>query len=281
MSLLGRLARIGPTALACGALVAADATSGTEPSSGLPPYSARINGEILHANTLEFAGLAFRDVVAKPQFVGATLDFTDCQATAYGGTVTGEIQLNIDTGTYHCRCEVASVDLGKVLSEFGGNSAGISGVVAGHGEFDIPANHPEQLSGSGELTVSNGSLVQLPLLANLLIGDPSGKKGQDSLVVAFKCINGQIQIKSPLSAKYSQLKSPACTIDLGGYITFDGDLNIKLDPGFNFGLFQKIPGLGTTIVPLLGKLSKHVARAEIRGQITKPVLIINPFQSKD
>jgi hypothetical protein len=257
--------------LAGAALAAAETPGGGEANPNLPAFAARISGEILHANTLEFAGLAFRDVVAKPQFVGATLDFTDCQATAYGGTVTGEIQLNIDTGTYHCRCEVAGIDLGTVLSEFGGNNAGISGVVAGHGEFDIPAHHPEQLTGSGELTVSAASLVQLPILANLLIGDPSGKKGKDSLIISFTCNDGHIHIKKGV------LNSPACRIMLSGSIAYDGDLRIGLEPNFKFDLFHDVPGLGIIVAPLLGNLSSHVARAVIRGQLTKPVLIINPF----
>src|SRR5206468_2606723 len=64
------------------ALVGAD-QSPPESYSVLPRGDLHILGEVLHANTLEFAGLAFRDVVAKPLFENDTLSFSNCRATAY------------------------------------------------------------------------------------------------------------------------------------------------------------------------------------------------------
>jgi hypothetical protein len=260
-------------------LAAADAGGGTAGGTAggdangppSPSYVTRISGEVLHANTLEFAGLAFRDVVAKPLYEGDILDFSDCQATAYGGRVTGSIELNLDTGSYHCRCEVLDVDLGTVLSEFGGNNAGVTGTVAGRAEFDIPARHPELMTGSGELAVTKASLVQLPLLTNLLIGDPGASRNKDIATARFSFSDGHINIIA------GKLSSPACKISFHGTIGFDGDLRVYLIPRFKFDIFESIPGVGGFVADFLGNITSRVARALIRGQVTKPVLIINPF----
>lgn len=259
-------------ALAVAAPVAGEDSAATEPS-----YTAQIGGEDLHANTLEFAGLAFRDVVAKPRYEGSTLVFTDCQATAYGGRVTGEIRLNLDTGAYHCHCEVEQVDLGTVLKEFGGNNAQISGVVNGWADLDIPARHVEGMTGKGSLSITHGSLVQLPLLANLLIGDPVGSKGRDRLTIDFSCHDSRIHIL-PLANNEPQLVSPACRLRIIGTIGFDGNLNLRLPrPEFRFTLFEDVPALGKIVAQSLSRFSSHVVTPTIRGQVTKPVLMLNAF----
>jgi hypothetical protein len=247
----------------------------------VPDYSVRIGGEVLHANTLEFAGLTFRDVVAKPRFEGSTITFEDCQATAYGGKLKGTISLDLkekhagDGGNYHVHCELSDIDLGTVLSEFGGNSANITGVLSGWADLDIPARNPTKMTGRGELSVDKGSLVQLPLLANLLIGDPTSSKGQDSANARFECLDGQIHIK------VGRLVSPAARIAVKGTIGFDGDLRLYLIPRFKFDLIEQFPGLGPVVAPLLSSATSRVARALVRGQVTRPVLVINPFLRDD
>ncbi len=238
-------------------------------------YSGLINGEILHANTLEFAGLAFRDVVTVPLFAGRTLSFTDCHATAYGGTVIGRVDVDVDTGLYHCHCEVANIDLGNILREFGGNNSNVGGVVSGWIDITIPAGKSDQMVGRGEVNIERGSLVQLPLLANLLIGDPSSHKGQDSAMARFEFHDSQIQLM------VARLNSPAARIAIKGSIGFDGDLRLYLIPKFKFDLIDQFPGLGPIVAPVLSSVTSRVARALVRGQVTKPVMVINPFMKDD
>jgi hypothetical protein len=270
-----------------------------------------IRGEILHANTVEFAGLTFRDVVGQPQLAGRVLSFHDCRATAYGGTVGGEVSHALAaqaaaatlppdaqgvparlpplpapapptapaTGAaaadkdaaYHCTCKVSGLDLGTILHEFGGNSAGISGTIDGTLELTIPVAEPLKMYGRGEIHIVNGSMVQLPLLANLFLGDPTGNRGQDTFTATFDLRDGNIQFLT------ATLDSPSIQIGIRGTIRLDGDLALYLDPRFKFGIIEIIPGLGPLVVPLLAKVQRRVTRALVRGQITKPVLIINPF----
>jgi hypothetical protein len=226
---------------------------------------------VLHANTLEFLGLTFRDVVTRPLYRGTTLSFSECQARAYGGTITGTIDLDVKEAVYSCRLEVREVAIGTIMREFGGNNAGVAGTLAGWIELTVPAGKPEQMHGKGELTITKGSMVQLPLLANLLIGDPSGHKGQDSLTARFEFRDGQAQVLD------ARLMSPAASIFIHGAIGFDGDLRLFLVPKFKFDLVDQFPGLGPLVAPLLSSVTSRVARALVRGQVTKPVLVINPF----
>jgi len=262
-------------ALALGLTVPACAETSSADDAPLLSYNMSIGGQVLHANTLEFAGLAFRDVVAKPSYSGSTLTFSDCQATAYGGSVAGSVQLNLETGVYHCHCSIANIDLGTVLSEFGGNNANVTGTVSGWADFDIPAQRLAGLTGKGEITVTKGSLVQLPLLTNLLVGDPSNSKGKDSATATFEFRLERINILS------GQLNSPACRIAIRGTIGFDGDLRLQLTPWFKFDLIDSVPGLGPIVAPMLSSMSSRVAKALLRGQITHPVLVINPFLKKE
>ncbi len=302
-------------------LIAADDDS-TSPAPA-KKLTVGIKGEILHANTVEFAGLTFRDVVGVPQLSGKILSFHDCRATAYGGTVGGEVALDLGTDPsdaasslassslpppattptdagipagaattrlpplpaapapvdatrqdpeYHCTIQVNGLDLGTILHEFGGNSAGITGTIDGTIELTIPVVNPQSaMSGRGEIHVTNGSLIQLPLLANLFLGDPGGGRGHDAFNATFDLRDGKIRLLN------ATLDSPSIAIAIRGTVGLDGDLALYLDPSFKFGILKDIPGLGPIVVPLLTKVQRRVTRALVRGQITKPVLIINPF----
>lgn len=256
--------------------VAGAASAAEEPEPPLAEqWPMRIGGEVLHANTLEFAGLAFRDVVARPRFDGRVLSFLGCEATAYDGRVGAEVHIDLDNGDYHVRCEFSGIDLGTVVAAFGGNNANVAGVAAGWLELDIPTRRAGSITGRGEVQVASASLVQLPLLANLLIGDPSSSKGQDSASARFECREGQIHVLA------GRLVSPAARIAIKGTIGFDGDLRLYLIPRFKFDLIDQFPGLGPIVAPLLSSVTSRVARALIRGQITKPVMVINPFLRDD
>jgi hypothetical protein len=246
-----------------------------------PVVSQIINGEVLHANTVEFGLLNFRDVVTHPELRGRRLVFNKCQAKAYGGEVTGWLAVDLPTDearkdsptTYQAHFEVAKADLSTLLRQLGGNAEGLGGEVDGWVEFTLTSDHPENMTGRGELSVHKASLVQLPLLANLLIGDPSTAKGQDSLQTRFTLGEGR------LSLVFARLDSPAAQIAISGRVGYDGDLHLHLEPTFANKISNALTG--GFAATLLNPLTRRAGRFIVRGQITHPVLVSDPFGRQD
>ena len=258
----------GLLATACGAAAAEQS------------YLPVVSGEVLHANTLEFWMLSFRDVVARPEIRGRQVMFDRCQGKAYGGMVYGWLAMDLPADdaakdaavTYRAHFEVAKADLATLLRQLGGNAEGLGGEVSGWLDFVLPSDRPEAMTGRGELTIRKGSLVQLPVLANLLVGDPSASKGHDKLDLRFELGDGQI------SLVFARLDSPAARIDIAGRIGLDGDLRLGLEPTFANRLTDMMSGGLATII--LNPLTRRAGRFVVRGQITHPVLVADPFGSK-
>lgn len=239
-----------------------------------------VSGEVLHANTVEFGLLSFRDVVTRPELRGRQLTFDRCQGKTYGGMVYGALTVDLppadhpDAATlYRGRFELAKADLATVLRQLSGNQQNLSGEVSGWLEFSIPSDRPEAMSGRGELTIRNGSLVQLPVLANLLVGDPAGAKGHDQLDTRFEISDGKLNLV------FARLDSPAAKIAISGHIDFGGDLHLGIEPAFANKVADAVTGGVATM--LLNPLTRRAARFAVRGQITHPVLVSDPFGSKD
>ena len=242
-----------------------------------PPLVLSITGDVLHANTLEVGTFALRDVVATPEYRGHDLVFKQATAKAYGGVVAGEIALHFPTTpegniVYSGTLAVTDGDLGMLLRQFGGNTDNLSGRVNGWVKFSVPAGHLDQLTGTGSLTIDRGTLVQLSLLTNLLAGDPAAARGQDRLEVRFKVADGRIVLSN------TRLHSPAANIAISGSMGLDGSLRMTLVPSLAFKLIDRIPGLGAVVAPALTSVGARVARVLVRGQVTDPVLVPDPFR---
>lgn len=242
-------------------------------------YLPVVSGEVLHANTVEFWMLSFRDVVARPEVRGRQVMFDRCQGKAYGGMIYGWLAMDLPPEeakdgavTYRAHFDVAKVDLATLLRQLGGNAEGLGGEVSGWLDFVLPSDRPEAMTGRGELTIRKGSLVQLPVLANLLVGDPGASKGHDKLDTRFELGDGKINLV------FGRLDSPSAKIDITGTIGLDGDLRLGLEPTFSNRLADMMSGGLATII--LNPLTRRAGRFVVRGQITHPVLVADPFGSK-
>ncbi len=242
-------------------------------------YAPAISGEVLHANTLEFGALSFRDVVTRPEMQGRKVVFDKCQAKAYGGIVTGWLSIDLPQPNpaggpssaimYRAHFDLVKADLATLLRQLGGNAENLSGTINGWVDFSLPADHPEQMTGHGELSLSDGNFVQLPVLANLLVGDPGANKGKDRLDTRFNLGDGK------LSLVFAHIDSPAAKISIAGHIAYDGDLRLSLEPLFANKIANALTGGVATFI--LNPLTRRAARFAVRGQITNPVLVSDPF----
>jgi hypothetical protein len=237
-----------------------------------------INGEVLHANTLEVASLAFRDVTARPRYLYnptttvATLGFLDIQAKAYRGLVSGwyAIELTGERRAHTCRFDVTGGDLATLLRSLGSTNDQLAGQIDGWFEMRLPvADGPA--SGRGQLEISKGSLVQLPLLVNFLAGNPAAARGKDALTARFQLRETGIELL------WLRLDSPAIQLAARGRIGYDGKLEIEITPRLAFGIISKVPLFGGWAASGLSRLTSRVTRAYVRGHISQPVIVIDAF----
>jgi len=251
--------------LACAVLRAGDAP--------LPALSSTIiDGEVLHANTLEVAGLAFRDVTARPRYAKGLLGFLDIEAKAYRGTVAGWYAIDMagNNRAHTCRFDITGCDLSTLLRSLGSTNEQLGGRINGWFELRIPIGD-EGISGRGQIDISDASLVQLPLLVNFLAGNPAASRGKDQLTARFQLRDGGIEII------WLRLESPAILLAARGRIAYDGKLEIEIAPRLPFEILSKLPLLGNWAASGLSRLASRVTRAYVRGHYSQPVIVIDAF----
>jgi hypothetical protein len=240
--------------------------------AGLPaPASAAIEGEVLHANTLEFLGLNFRDVVAKPVYTAGSLQFNDLEAKAYRGRVSGSyaIDLTGDRRSHRCNFEFIGLDLATLARSLGATNEQLGGRVDGWLTLDIPVGDPARMKGRGEIRISEGTLVQLPLLVSFLAGNPSAARGKDSLIARFEMRGGSVRLL------WAQVESQAVRLLAQGRISYDGRLEIEISPRLPFAVIDRVPLLGGLMASGLSRLTGNVTRAYVRGHVSQPVIVVN------
>ncbi len=231
-------------------------------------FAASIDGEVLHANVLRWLGLNLHDVIAKPTLDHQLLRFADCAARAYGGTVTATMDFDLAAETQQYHLDVAALDLATFLSEFAGIADGTAGIVSG--KLDLAVSGGE-VTGTGELLIRNGTLVQMGTLSSLLAGDPTKGGGRDKARAHLEFGGGRVQFKGAV------IESPGVVVKLHGSIGLDGTMDLVLIPYPEFALIQVVPGVGDAISWLLGSASSRLARAAVRGHIAKPAFVLSPF----
>ncbi len=243
--------------------------------------AASIGGEVLHANSIEVLGLVLRDVVTTPSMDGGILRFSQAQARAYGGTASGAVLVDLRPQAtrgwmgYQGYLEIHNWDVGAVAKALGANSDVGSGTITGWLEWELPGQTRNRFTARGELTIANGTLVQFPLLANLLLGDLSPERGKDRLTMRFEIRDDQVHLLR------AQLTTPVANLGIRGTIGLDGQLRLLVSPHLTLQWVGRIPGPGSTLAGWLGDVSARVARTVVRGHIARPVIVPNPFAQLD
>jgi hypothetical protein len=260
------MSRWATALLACAALAAGDAP--------LPSMSTTtIDGEVMHANTLEVIGLAFRDITAKPRYAAGKLEFAGIEAKAYRGRAQGWYAIDLlgEQRWHHCNFEVAGVDLATLTRSLGSTNDQLAGRIDGWFEMTLPVGERPGISGRGQIDISDGTLVQLPLLVSFLAGNPAAARGKDRLTARFQLRDGGIDLL------WLRLESPAIRLAAQGRIGFDGRLEIEISPRLPFELLRNVPLLGSWAATGLSRLTGSVTRAYVRGHISQPVIVIDAF----
>lgn len=236
--------------------------------------SAAIDGEVLHANTLEVSGLVFRDVTAKPRLADGVLAFLDVEAKAYRGRVQGWYAIDLTPARRGHRCEfkATGLDLAVLARSLGAANEQIAGNLEGWFEATLPigAAPGTGRSGRGQIDIRDGTLSVLPLLTDFLIGNPFAARGKDSLTARFRLDDAGIELL------WLRLDSPAIRLAAHGRIGYDGTLQIEMSPRPAFEVFNRIPLLGDLVANGLSRLTSRT-RVYVRGHISQAVVVFDAF----
>jgi hypothetical protein len=126
--------------------------------------------------------------------------------------------------------------------------------------------------GRGTFVIHDGNLVELPFLANLLVGDISNTRGHDSAEGTFEISDRLVKFSS------ATITMPKGRLLITGTVSLDGDLRLRVIPHVgNFLGLGSVPLLGKVLENVFGSATSYVARALVRGHISKPQIVMNPF----
>lgn len=247
---------------------------------------ATIDGEAIHLNELVVGPLVLGDVSARPVLADRVLTFQDCQASCYGGQVRGRIVLDVPNNRTRVTAEVSGVDLASLLSGLGSTAEGYTGRVDGRIDVSFPTDDVRKVEGRARATVNNGNLVELSFLTNLLVGNVGNVRDQDSAEVAVEFRRppdqgeGQAQRDSIMRIASARVTMPKGVVLVSGRLTLDGDLHLLVVPKLDGGVLSQVWFVGKWFGAALALASSRVARVVVRGTLSRPVVVLNPFANE-
>ena len=253
--------------LACSVAGAAESTSAGR-------YIGTISGEVIHANTVELPRLTLSDVVAFPVMRGDhVLRLSDARARAYGGIVTGTVTIDLSDPSNQrviTTMVLTDVDIAQVVSAFSPSAATITGKLNGSLELTIPTEHPEAMTGRGEIQIRDATLVEWSWFSTLLLGELGRGTAQDRAVAQFEIRGGRWHIANLV------VQFASAQVQMWGSIGFDGEMDMQVSPRFG-SFLGYVPLLGRLFDSATGALTSRVARGVLRGPVSKPVWVYKPF----
>lgn len=256
--------------------------AGDAPTSDLV---ASIDGEALHLNELVVGPIVLNDVATRPVLVDRVLTFSDCQASCYGGLVRGSIILDVPNNRTRVIADIEGVDLASLLSGLGSTAEGYTGQVDGRIDVSFPTDDVRKLEGRARTTVTNGNLVELSFLTNLLVGNVGNVRDQDSAEVAVEFRrptdqDGRAPRDSIIRIASARVTMPKGVVLVSGRMSLDGDLHLLVVPKLDGGLLSQVWFVGKWFGSALALASSRIARVVVRGNISRPVVVLNPFANE-
>lgn len=162
----------------------------------------------------------------------------------------------------------------KAFSDDSNNSPAYAGTIDMTGKlFASAANFFPTLSGNGELNLTEGKLMVIPVLSKLAsVVNPSNsdsKSGllEDTAQVLFQILPDRVHIDS---LKYS---SSLVAAHGDGDVFFNTDLSLKL----NAGPMEKIQDNLGKIGDLLGKITDSFVKYYVSGTVAEPEVSVKPL----
>ena len=254
----------------------------------IPVRFSEINGRVSLSVTpdemkgrIDFArakvtGKSVSDLTANLLSSGSSLTFSHITAMAYGGVVSGEFVLDLDSGKYGGRFTGDRLDLREFTRETRSyRDKTIAGKIslsledlAGHGR------DPDTLTGKGSLSIRDGFLWDVPIFFSMWTLNPQQvfrRRNQ------FDAGNITFDIRDRKFGLHGIAFTSRDVSLIGhGTLDFDGDLDVILRAQTGSLLGVKIPGLDKLLSPL-EMLRGAFLGVQVRGTFENPETRLKMF----
>lgn len=143
---------------------------------------------------------------------------------------------------------------------------------SGSANFTV-ASLPESLDGSGSLKISEGRLVALPVISELMqVMDVLGKatgayKLEDKMDVSFKLTSDGVRTEG------GTLETMVAAARFNGLIGYDQRLNLEA----NAGPLEKVQGMLGEVGNIIGKVTDQLVKYKIEGTTSAPKVSVKPL----
>jgi uncharacterized protein involved in outer membrane biogenesis len=187
-------------------------------------------------------------------------------AQLLGGAVTGKAHVSLRPPMpLDAQWEIAGVRLERALQAVDGAPARYAGRVDGQGSVSADAARlPDSLAGSGTITVREGSLLNVPVLAKFLNALENVKIGggadTDEADIQFTVRPDHVQLAD------ATITFPLLRVIAVGPVYFDQRLDLVVSTGALGKLQDKLGKAGEVIGALSGKIVQYT----VRGTVAEP-----------
>lgn len=201
------------------------------------------------------------------------VDLRSLSLKSLGGSLTATGRVGLD-GDATVSWDVSQMDLREILaSRPADQPPKLAGKVASTGSARTPVAAPmEGLSGAGQLSVTEGRLVNIPVFSDLMrvaqvAGLRSPSENRDSFQTPFTL--------SPTGVRLDgfDFRTPALAARGTGTIGFDGSLDLSANGGPLEAVQNRLGPLGG----IIGKITDQFVTYRIRGTTAEPKVSVQPL----
>lgn len=209
----------------------------------------------------------------RADMASGVVDLRGPELAALGGTMTADGRVLLD-GDASLAWSIAGMELRELLaSRPTDQPPKMAGVVTGSGRVRAPLAAPmEGISGAGEIAVTEGRLVNIPVFSDLvevvsLTGLTGGNVFRDSFQSPFTLSPEGVTLQN------FEFRTPALAARGSGTMSFDGGLNFSVNGGPVEAIQNRLGNLGS----ILGKITDRFVTYRVRGTVADPKVGVQPL----
>jgi hypothetical protein len=223
---------------------------------------------------LSLADFEAKEFRTKARLLNGKLRFADITAQAYGGTVSGSSEIQVESGEFSLKCDVSALELAELAKSISPGAKGITGELDINVSVEGKAKNPRSWRGEGSARIRNGKLWDVPVFYGLatLIMKPAFKPG------TFRQGTTDFKIKGgAISTSNLRLIGEDIGVDARGKLEFDGNLDFTVTTAFTREFMAKNPGV-IEITSILSRiLDFFIIQHHIGGTLSEPSYQIIPL----